>query len=292
MVCGYLYKNLQSQILFTPRNLAPKKMRSVPEGLLFICFVSFFSLIFSSSVFSQNYQLVWSEDFSGDSLNTEIWKFWEGPAYNDELQYYTARPANAYVEDGYLHLQATREDYKGMEYTSARISTDSTKIGWEQGRFEARIKMPLGKGLWPAFWLMPVHDKGWPRSGEIDIMEYRGNEPSTTNGAVHFWQAGCDISPWECRRYITGSYTLPEGSLHNDFHIYALEWTEDELTWFLDETEYHRVAFEEIEADFEPFSGPFYIILNLAVGGNFLPDPDETTSFPQKLIVDYVRVYQ
>ncbi|MEX0904288.1 MAG: glycoside hydrolase family 16 protein [Balneolaceae bacterium] len=262
------------------------------SGISFlICFVIFFISCLNQPAIP-NYELVWSEEFEGTSLDTTIWKFWEGPAYNDELQFYTSRPENAYLENGHLFLQANRESYEGKEYTSARISTDSTRIGWEKGRFEARIKMPAGQGLWPAFWLMPIRDKGWPRSGEIDIMEYRGNEPSVTTGAVHFWQAGCDESPWECRRYLTDSYTLPEGSLGNDFHLYSLEWTDNELIWFLDETEFHRVAFEEIEAEFEPFTGPFYIILNLAVGGNFLPDPDESTEFPQALVVDYVRVYQ
>lgn len=244
------------------------------------------------SATAQDYHLVWSDEFEDDTLNTETWKSWEGPAYNDELQFYTNRERNAYLKDGHLYLAAHREEYGGMEYTSARISTDSTRIGWEKGRFEARIKMPAGTGLWPAFWLMPVHDKGWPRSGEIDIMEYRGNEPAVTNGAVHFWAAGCDDNPWECRRYITDSYSLSEGTLNENFNTYALEWTDKDLIWFLNDTEFQRVSFDDIEADFEPFSGPFYIILNLAVGGNFLPDPDETTEFPQALVVDYVRVYQ
>lgn len=241
---------------------------------------------------AQNYELVWSDEFQDDVLDTDTWKFWHGPAYNEELQFYTNRPENAYLKDGYLHLEAHRESYNGKDYTSARISTDSTKIGWQYGRFEARIKMPEGKGFWPAFWLMPMREIGWPRGGEIDIMEFRGNDPFTTTGAMHFWQAGCNSHPMECRKYLTDSHTVKTQKLSDGFHLYALEWTGDGLIWFLDDVEFFRVGFDDFEADYNPFSGPFYIILNLAVGGTFLPNPDETTQFPQALIVDYVRVYQ
>ncbi len=241
---------------------------------------------------AQNYTLVWSDEFNGELIDTDIWNFWEGTAYNNELQYYTLRSKNAYVKDGKLYLEAHREEYKGQEYTSARISTDSTRIGWEKGRFEARIKMPLGRGFWPAFWLMPIRQIGWPKGGEIDIMEYRGNEPTTTSGAIHFWKAGCEGNPVECRKFFVEEYTTADQNLNEDFHIYALEWTDKELVWYFDDHEFQRIRFDEIEAEFNPFTGPFYIILNLAVGGDFLPNPDETTEFPQALVVDYVRVYQ
>lgn len=238
------------------------------------------------------YSLVWSDEFSDSYIDTTVWNFWEGPAYNDELQFYTGREENAFIEDGKLHLQALKERYNGMGYTSARISTDSTSIGWKYGRFEARINMPNGKGYWPAFWLMPIREIGWPKGGEIDIMEFRGNEPHTTTGAVHFYKAGCTESPWECRRYINDSIILPEINLTEEFNVYALEWTEEEMIWYFNDTEFQRVKIEDIDADFNPFSTRFYIILNLAVGGNFLENPDESTPFPESLIVDYVRVYQ
>lgn len=238
------------------------------------------------------YELVWHDEFNGNSIDTTTWKFWEGPAYNEELQYYTNRPKNAYVENGLLHLEAHRESYNGYDYTSARISTDSTKIGWQYGRFEARIKMPEGNGFWPAFWLMPMRDDGWPRGGEIDIMEYRGNEPYTTTGAIHFWINNCEGNPVECRKYFTDSITIDENKLSEKFHVYALEWDENGFTWFLDDNEFMYIAYSDIDARFEPFSTPFYIILNLAVGGTFLPNPDESTIFPQHLAVDYVRVFQ
>ena len=240
----------------------------------------------------EGYELVWNDEFSGNSIDTDTWRFWEGPAYNEELQYYTSRSKNAYVENGKLHLVAHREIFNGYEYTSARISTDSTRIGWKYGRFEARIKMPEGNGFWPAFWLMPIRDDGWPRGGEIDIMEYRGNEPYKTTGAIHFWVNGCEGNPVECRTYFTDSVTISDNKLSEEFHVYSLEWDEEGFTWYLDDYEFMNIPYSVIDAQFEPFSTPFYIILNLAVGGNFLPNPDETTPFPQQLIVDYVRVFQ
>ena len=240
---------------------------------------------------AEEFKLVWSDEFSGDSIDTDTWVFWEGPAYNNELQFYTSRPENAFIRDGKLHLTAHRESYRGYDYTSARISTDSTRIGWKHGRFEARIKMPAGQGFWPAFWLMPMRNDGWPRGGEIDIMEFRGNELSTTTGAVHYWMSGCEGNPVECRNYIVGEIDA-ETDLSSDFNLYALEWDEEGLTWYFNDIEFLQVPFSDIDAEFEPFSTPFYIILNLAVGGNFLPNPDETTEFPRSLVVDYVRVYQ
>ena len=238
------------------------------------------------------YTLVWSDEFNDSPIDTTVWNFWEGTAYNNELQYYTDRSENIFIEDGKLHITAQKENYEEMNYTSARISTDSTSIGWMHGRFEANIKMPNGKGFWPAFWLMPIRDIGWPRGGEIDIMEFRGNETNTTTGAIHFYRNGCDGSSSECRQYLTDSITLPETDLSENFHLYALEWTKEELIWYLDDIEFQRIKLRDVKAEYNPFSTPFYIILNLAVGGNFLENPDETTPFPQSLIVDYVRVYQ
>lgn len=258
-------------------------------GVLSFCFL--FSLNLAEPVIAQDYKLVWSDEFNGDSLDTDTWKFWEGTAYNNELQYYTPRSKNAHIKDGKLFLEAHRENYMDREFTSARISTDSTHIGWEQGRFEARLKMPEGKGFWPAFWLMPINNLGWPRSGEIDIMEYRGNEPYTTSGAIHFWREGCEGNSVECRKFLVEEFTQ-ENKLSEEFHTYALEWTDEELIWYLDDLEFQRIPFNEVKAEYNPFTGPFYIILNLAVGGDFLPNPDEATKFPQAFIVDYVRVYQ
>lgn len=265
--------------------------RDFKQPLLFALLLFAITLGISTVAAAQEYELVWSDEFEADEIDRNTWKFWEGTAYNEELQYYTDRESNAFIKDGKLYLQAQKENFKGSEFTSARISTDSTRIGWEQGRFEARIKMPSGKGFWPAFWLMPIREIGWPRGGEIDIMEFRGNEPYTTTGAIHFWREGCEGVAWECRKYFTDKL-VTDSDLTEDFNIYSLEWTDTELIWYWNDQEYFRKPFSEIEAEYEPFTGPFYIILNLAVGGSFLPNPDETTPFPQSLVVDYVRVYQ
>lgn len=241
---------------------------------------------------NQEYKLVWSDEFDDDEIDSDTWNFWTGPAYNNELQYYTSRPENVFVEDGFLHLTAHNEPMNGHEYTSARISTDSTKIGWKEGRFEARIKMPAGKGFWPAFWLMPIRDIGWPRGGEIDIMEFRGNEPNSASGAIHYWREGCEGNPVECRKYNTESFTFENQNLSEDFHIYALEWTNNQMTWYVDDNEFMQISLKQLNTQYNPFSSFFYIILNLAVGGDFLPNPDETTEFSQSLVVDYVKVYQ
>lgn len=266
--------------------------RTILTYIILLTVVLFTSCNSNSDPDQQEYTLIWSDEFDGDKIDTNTWIHWNGPAYNNELQFYTGRQENLFVEDGVLHLVAQKQDYNGYGYTSARISTDSTAIGWQYGRFEARIRMPEGQGFWPAFWLMPMRPDSWPKGGEIDIMEYRGNEPYTTSGAVHFWRENCEGNSRQCRKYITDSHTVENSKLSEEFHVYALEWDDIGLHWFLDETEFLHVPFTDISAEFEPFSTPFYIILNLAVGGTFLPNPDESTEFPQALEVDYVRVYQ
>lgn len=267
-------------------------MHTMKRTILLLALLLFIGIFNTETARSQNYELVWSDEFNGDSLDTDTWNFWIGTAYNNELQYYTSRSKNAYIEDGKLHLMAFKENHMGREYTSARISTDSTSIGWKQGRFEARLKMPEGKGFWPAFWLMPIRDINWPKGGEIDIMEYRGNEPYTASGAIHFWRGGCKEDTMECRKFLTEEFTTDGDKLSEKFYTYALEWTDQELIWYFEDKIYQRIYYKDLDTEFNPFSTPFYIILNLAVGGDFLPNPDESTEFPQAFEIDYVRVYQ
>jgi beta-glucanase (GH16 family) len=248
----------------------------------------------SLQVTAQRYELVWSDEFDGDTLGP-AWVAWNGTAYNNELQCYTPNAENLFLRDGHLHLRALRQTRqcggRTTNFTSARISTDSTRMGWEYGRFEARIKMPATQGFWPAFWLMPTRNIGWPRGGEIDIMEFRSNLPNQTNGAIHFWREGCTGNPVQCRQYFDKTYPTPF-DLSQDFHVYALDWSPGIMRWYLNDVLFWEIRGEAIRAEFDPFTGPFYIILNLAVGGDYLPNPDETTQFPQSLLVDYVRVYQ
>jgi len=265
------------------------------EGFMRYLIAVLLILLIASNLTAQRYELVWSDEFEGSQLDRNTWNIWRGSAYNNELQCYTDNPKNVFVEDGVLNLVAYREPVQCgslmRSFSSARISTDSTSIGWEYGRFEARIQMPAGTGFWPAFWLMPIRTIGWPRGGEIDIMEFRGNLLTETNAAVHYWQEGCVGNSATCQRYT--SQTFDTGiNLSESFNTYVLEWTPDEFKWFFNDELFFKVDINSLPADFEPFTGRFYIILNLAVGGFFLPDPTPTTAFPQSFKVDYVRVYQ
>ncbi len=244
---------------------------------------------------AQRYELVWSDEFNSAQLDTDTWNIWRGSAFNNELQCYTNQPKNISVSDGTLKLTARRESIRCgsilRSYSSGRISTDTLNAGWEFGRFEVRAKMPAGTGFWPAFWLMPAKRIDWPKGGEIDILEYRGNLVTETNAAIHYWRQGCVGNSATCRVY--EEETLDTGlDLSQDFNLYALEWTPEKLVWLFNEEPYFEIDLTKIAADYNPFTGPFYIILNLAVGGTYLPNPTPTTIFPQSYEIDYVRVFQ
>ncbi|WP_299366274.1 glycoside hydrolase family 16 protein [Winogradskyella sp.] len=230
---------------------------------------------------------------------------------NNELQYYTDRPENVVVEyddeaeNGYLKITALREDFEGAAYTSGRIITQidpGTGNGFEQqyGRFEARIKLPWGKGLWPAFWLLgnDCDENPWPNCGEIDIMEYLGDEPTVVFGSVHGpgYNAGDSVSK---------DYELQNSRFDDEFHVFGVEWSPNRINFYVDGDLYQsltpEVIAEEAEESIENsmlsnagdwvFNRPFYIILNIAVGGNLPGSPNADTVFPQTMYVDYVRVY-
>ena len=243
----------------------------------------------------KKWKLVWSDEFNGDQIDSSKWHFemnGKGGG-NGELQYYTDRPQNASVHDGHLVITALKEDYKGPDgkrsYTSARMLTKGSG-DWQYGRFEAKIKMPKGKGMWPAFWMMPTAEVygGWPLSGEIDIAEVIGNQPNTVYGTLHYGDK------WPKNVHSGDKYILPDGDFSDDFHVYAVEWQEGELRWYLDGHLYGtQTQWRTASAPFPaPFNQQFYIILNVAVGGAWPGRPDAGTTFPQKMEVDYVRVYQ
>ncbi|MBO9339646.1 MAG: glycoside hydrolase family 16 protein [Chloroflexus sp.] len=230
--------------------------------------------------------LVWSDEFDGETLNTRNWLFDRGAGGwgNNEWQYYTDRPENVRIENGVLIIEARNEEYLAWKYTSARIKTHYLQ-SWTYGRIEARIKLPVGgKGIWSAFWMLGenIATARWPTCGEIDIMENIGN-PTTVYGTVH--------GPGYAGGNAISKAFVSTVDLSADFHIYAVEWEADEIRWYVDDQLYHTVRREQVPGEWV-FDHPFFILLNLAVGGNWPGYPDETTIFPQQLQVDYIRVYQ
>jgi len=233
--------------------------------------------------------LVMSDEFdTNGSLNSAIWSYDIGTGSNgwgnNELEYYTSRPQNVTVENGMLKITAIKESYLGSGYTSGRIVTKG-KFAQKHGRFEARIKMPYGQGMWPAFWLLGDNSDTafWPQCGEIDIMEFRGQAPSVTNGTVHGpgYSGGASI---------TKAYTIPNARFDTDFHIFGIEWGENYINYYVDDVLYNQITPEKVTGQWV-FDHPFYIIINLAVGGSYVGSPNSETIFPQSMLVDYVRVY-
>jgi beta-glucanase (GH16 family) len=239
------------------------------------------------------YTLVWQDEFDGAAGTlpaAEHWRFDVGGDGwgNNQLEYDTDRAENASLDGaGHLAITARKEEYQGNQYTSARINTNGL-FSQARGKFEARILLPIGQGIWPAFWLLGSNFEsvGWPQCGEIDIMEYRGQEPSIVHGSLH----GPGYSGGAAR---TSRYTLPGGQGFNDnWHLFSIEWDEKQIAWFIDGTRYLGVTPADLAGKSWVFDHPFFIILNVAVGGNFVGAPDGSTTFPQTMLVDYVRVYR
>jgi len=238
------------------------------------------------------YTLVWSDDFDGDSLNSDNWNVADtNVVYNNELEAY--KTENAYVQDGNLVLEAKKEDYLGKNYTSGKVFTKG-KQAWTYGRFEIKAKMPESQGIWPAIWMLPEDDNlygGWPQGGEIDLLELLGHQPNKIYGTVHYGNPHASGQ---------GEYTLQSGKFSDSYHIYAFEWDPGEMRWYIDGTLYHTekswYTRDENEADSitypAPFNRDFHLILNVAVGGDWPGNPDSTTIFPSKMFVDYVKVYE
>ncbi|MBI5472321.1 MAG: glycoside hydrolase family 16 protein [Ignavibacteriae bacterium] len=225
--------------------------------------------------------LVWNDEFSGPMIDSTKWG-WEvngDGGGNNELQYYTASSLNSFIEDGKLVIRAIKENYLGKQYTSARMRTKN-KGDWKYGRFEARMKLPLGKGMWPAFWMLPTDwvYGGWPLSGEIDVMEVLGHETTITYGTIH-WGA-----PYH--QQSGGTDTLTSGTFADSYHTFATEWDSTGFKWYADGIHFFSTSMGS------PFDQRFHILLNLAIGGNWPGSPDASTVFPQMMYVDYVRVYR
>lgn len=249
-------------------------------------------------LYSQCNHLVWSDEFEGTSLDQSKWAFQNGNGCpelcgwgNGEMEYYTNNPKNIKVANGILTIEAVKESLNGSQFTSSKLRTLGLH-SWTYGRFEARMRMPLGRGLWPAFWMLSDNNN-WPMTGEIDIMEYRGDQPKRTSATVHYG------SPWPNNQYDGDHYDHSQ-SLSEDFHIYAVEWEESEMRFYFDdilvkrETKMPNSLNPPSSNSPWPWSSNFYMILNLAVGGGYAGNPtaDQVQLTKPTFEVDYVRVYK
>ncbi len=247
----------------------------------------------------EKWTLVWEDDFEGEAgnrIDAEKWTCEVGGEGwgNNEWQFYTNRPENVSLNGEsqlVITAQEAPDDFRGRcwngecKYTSARCIT-MDKFAFTYGRAEALIKVPFGQGIWPAFWMLGanIEEVNWPRSGELDIMEYIGKEPKTVYGTVH----GPGYSG---ANGISGNIEL-EADIADDFHVFAVEWEPQEIRWYMDDVLFHTVTPDDLRGNEWVFDHDFFLLLNLAVGGHWPGYPDETTIFPQQLLVDYVRVYQ
>lgn len=256
--------------------------------------------------------LIWQDEFNGSSLDMSKWSYETGYYIsndpnswgwgNAELQHYTTSTQNVFIEDGKLNIRALndpksfpQDPNRYAQYSSGKINTKD-HFTFQYGRVDIRAKLPTGNGVWPAFWMLPEDSVygAWAASGEIDIMEAKGRLPGTTSGAVHFG------GQWPVNRYIAGEYHFPEGqTFANDYHVYSMIWEEDNIKWYVDGKFFFKVSREQwysVAAPNNPnapFDQPFYLIMNLAIGGHFdgglAPDPSD---IPATMQVDYVRVYK
>lgn len=235
----------------------------------------------------EGWQLIWHDEFDGDSIDSANWTYDIGGGGwgNSEREYYTSRPENARLENGMLVIEAREEKYKGLSYTSARLKTQGLQT-FQYGRVEARLKVPSGQGLWPAFWMLgeDIRKVSWPKCGEIDVMEYIGKEPNSIFGTVHGpgYSGGGGLSKRNDQPY----------AIADDFHIFAVEWDASQISWFYDGTKYFTVTPTDVGDNKWVFDHPFFIIINLAVGGRWPGPVGEDVVFPAQYLVDYVRVYQ
>jgi len=241
----------------------------------------------------RNWQLVWSDEFDGAAgtlPDATKWAFdigtGDGGWGNAELQYYTNRPQNISMDGkGNLVITARSESFGGAQFTSARIKTQGL-FEQQYGRFEARLITPYGPGMWPAFWMLGsnIETLGWPQCGEIDIMELRGQEPHVIHGSIHGpgYSGGNPISK---------AYGLINDRFDTNYRIFAVEWDTDKIDFFVDDYLFQRIEKNDVPGEWV-FDQPFFILFNVAVGGNYVGFPTSETPFPQTMVIDYIRVYK
>jgi len=251
-----------------------------------------------SSLATSSWILTWSDEFNsanGSAPDSTKWSYDLGGGGwgNQELQSYTSRTQNAQIQNGNLAITALQENFTGTDgigrnYTSARLKTQNL-FTQAYGRFEARIKIPKGQGIWPAFWMLgnDIKQNGWPKCGEIDIMENIGREPGTIHGSLHGPSSVAHTSD------LTSTVSVPAGQNYpGDFHIYAIEWEPGTVRFYVDSNNYATFTQGQWPAGGQwVFDHPFFIIMNVAVGGVWPGSPDASTRFPEQMLVDYVRIY-
>ena len=247
--------------------------------------------IVSSSSAEPAAQYLWHDEFDGETIDTSKWTFEIGTGAsgwgNNEWEYYTSRKENAYVKDGVLHIRAQKENYEGQKYTSARMLTKG-KFAFKYGTVEARIALPTGKGIWPAFWMLGENfdTVGWPACGEIDIIEAVNSE-NKIYGTNH-WANGSEYATYGNN---TGDYRNQKFELDiTQFHTYKFTWDEKYIRMFVDDFMYHEILIENNEGDTEEFHKPFFFLLNVAVAGNWPGFEVDDSQFPNEMLVDYIRV--
>lgn len=236
------------------------------------------------------YSLAWSDEFNGNAVNTADWTFENGNNNgwgNAELENYTDRTQNAFVSKGNLVIEARREEYGGSQYTSTRMITKNKKT-FKFGRVDIRAKLPSTKGIWPALWMLGnnIDVVSWPACGEIDIMELLGQEPNKMYSTLHW---GANFASHDSKGT---SYVLSSGTFNQQFHVFSLIWQQDDLKFLVDDVQVFEGKSSDVAGNPYPFNDNFFFIFNIAVGGNWPGAPDNTTVFPQRMVVDYVRVFQ
>jgi beta-glucanase (GH16 family) len=276
---------------------SPKSKRPILFLILLACSFATAQTVAPGPAASQ-WTLVWSDEFNGPNGSAVDASKWvtetAGNGWgNDELEYYTSRPQNAYQQDGNLVIKVLQEKYTGSDgvsrnYSSARLKTLG-KFEQTYGRFEARIKIPRGQGIWPAFWMLgnDIDKPGWPDCGEIDIMENIGKEPALVHGTIH--------GPGYSGAHGIGApYGVPGGPrFADDFHVFAVEWEPNAIRFYVDEHLYTTRTPADLPKGAKwVYDHPFFLLLNVAVGGGWPGSPDASSIFPQEMLVDYVRVYR
>jgi beta-glucanase (GH16 family) len=238
-----------------------------------------------------DYKLAWNDEFNGAQLDQGSWNYEIGNGNNgwgnSELQYYTNNKKNVFLSSGNLVIEARQENIDGFKYSSARLTTKG-KREFSSGRIDIRAKLPIGKGMWPALWMLGsnIGSVNWPACGEIDIMELIGSDPGRVFGTMHWKNANGSHA------YEGSNIILSNGSFANEFHVFSIIWEKDKVRWLMDDKLFYTFTKSKVGTAYYPFNDAQFFIFNVAVGGQWPGSPDNSTVFPQRMYVDYIRVFQ